>query len=298
MIKLQTLNSYLWTYTTIMENRWPWDIWYVDTHSGSGKTWLDRYGVEVDGSAIRTIENYRDKFSRFYLYEKDSDRFNLLVETLEDRFDISFFIRESSNNRPFPMASCQDPRIRIFQTDCNEGVPWLVEHAGNKNHWFVFIDPAKVTHLEERTTKSVVSRENTDILITLLTSGVHRAGSADHAKDSVARMSGERYHADSLDEAVHWYRDIIENTGEYKTISRKMISENNKRTRLDLVFASANDAAINAISDIFTKPDLKNSITREISKVRKDDGQQGLENYNINFVNPDSDSSQSGLSDF
>lgn len=281
-----------------MEKRWPWEVWYVDTHSGSGKTWLDRYGVEVDGSTIRAIENYRNKFDRFYFYEKNPDRFDLLVETLEDRFDLSLFRSEPSDNRPFLVAGCKDPRIRIFRTDSNEGVPWLVENAGENNHWFVFIDPAKVTHLEERTTKAVISRGNTDLLITLLTSGVHRAGSADHAKDSVTRMSGEGYHADSLDEAVRWYRDTIENVGEYETISREIISEHDKRVRLDLVFASANDAAIGAMNDIFTKSDLRNSITREISEVRKSDGQQGLESYDVNFIDPDSDSSQSGLSDF
>lgn len=77
-----------------------------------------------------------------------------------------------------------------------------------------------------------------------------------------------------------------------------MESEHDKRFRLDLVFASANDTARNAMSDIFTKPDLRNSITTEISEVRGTNGQQGLENYDVKFIDPDSDNSQSGLFDF
>lgn len=299
VIKLQILEKYLEVYTTILEKRWLWgDLWYVDTHSGSGKAWLDRYGVEVDGSAIRAIENHRDNFDRFYFYEKSSDKFDLLVRTLEDRFDISFFRSEPSDDRPFFMAGCDSPRIRIFQTDCNKGVPRLAKRASKSNHWFVFIDPAKVTHLEEETTKAVVTRGKTDILITLLTSGVHRAGSADHAKDSVARMSGEGYHADSLDGAVQWYRDTIEKAGEYKTVSRETRSEHDKRVRFDLVFASANCDAIRIMKDIFTNPNLKNGITSEISEVRKSHGQQGLGSYDVTFIDPDDDSSQTGLSDF
>lgn len=297
VMKLQTLNKYLGSYTTIMNKRWSGNIWYVDTHSGSGKTWLERYGVEVNGSAIRAIKNYQDSFDRFYLYEKDPDRFSLLVKTLEDEFDISFSLSDSSNRRPFQMAGCDNPRIRIFQTDCNKGVPWLAERANENNHWFVFIDPAKITHLEKKTVESVVSRGHADILITLLTSGVHRAGSADHAKDSVVRMSGEEYDASSLEGAVQWYRDIIEKSGKYRTVSREIRSQHDKRVRLDLVFASAKNVAINVMNDIFTKS-LKDSITEEISDVRKSDGQQGLESYDISFVDPDSDDTQSSLSEF
>lgn len=299
VIKLQILERYLEEYINIMKDNWSWgEIWYVDTHSGSGKTRLDRYGVEVDGSAIRAIENHRGEFDRFYFYEKKSDRFDLLVRTLEERFNISFRRSGPTDDRPFPMAGCDDPRIRIFQTDCNEGVPWLVKWSNKSNHWFVFIDPAKVTHLEKATTEAVVTRANTDILITLLTSGVHRAGSADHARDSVVRMGGGGDQADSLDGVVQRYRDTIEELGDYKTISRETRSEHDKRVRFDLVFASANCTAIRIMDHIFTKANLKNDITAEISRVRRSHGQQGLENYEVTFIDPDSDSSQKGLSDY
>jgi len=297
VIKLQTLNRYLWTYTTIVGEYWN-KFWYVDTHSGSGMTWLPRYGVEVDGSAVRAIENYGDKFDRFYLYENDPEHFELLIETLENRFDLSFFRREPSGSRPFTKAGCNDPWIRVFQTDCNEGVPWLVEESGGYAHWLVFIDPARITHLNKGLMKALVSRGNTDILTTCLTSGMHRAGSADHAEDSVARMGGEEYEANSLDDGVRWYRGTIEELDGYETISRKTFDEHDKRSRLDLVFASTSDAAISAMNDIFTSPNLRDDITEEISEVRKDNGQQGLESYDFTFIDPDADSSQSGLSDF
>ncbi|MFB6103340.1 MAG: hypothetical protein ABEJ73_12360, partial [Haloplanus sp.] len=66
--KLVILEEYLDAYTTIMDANWENEVWYVDTHAGTGRTVIDEYGTTIDGSAIRAIENYQDSFDGLYVF--------------------------------------------------------------------------------------------------------------------------------------------------------------------------------------------------------------------------------------
>ena len=64
--KLVILDKYLGSYKNIMESNWSSDLWYVDTHAGTGVTELSDYRLNVKGSPIRALDF---DFDAYYLYD-------------------------------------------------------------------------------------------------------------------------------------------------------------------------------------------------------------------------------------
>lgn len=194
----------------------------------------------------------------------------------------------------FDIAKCNNPYIRILQTDSNEGVRWLTKKANNRSHWMVFMDPAGVKDLRKETIQALTDRGNSDILINFQTTGVSRAAGADHSKERVTELGGGDWPEDgNRDEYVRWFKEFIETDSNYKTTSRKVVAEGDKRSRFDLIFASAHKNALRIMDEIMSSK-LREEITDEISAMRKEHGQQGLENYDIQYTEHD----QHSLFDF
>jgi three-Cys-motif partner protein len=304
--KLVTLEKYVNSYINIMLDNWPYgDLWYIDTHAGTGFVEMDRYGSRIPGSAVRIIQNHSNDFDRFYLYEADADRFDLLQDTLADEFRLGFDRWETDAG--FLVAKSENPRIMLFRTNSNEGIQWLSEKAYPSHHWFVFMDPEGVVDLEANAFKAVINRGNADLLINFQTTGALRAAGWDPSRGSVQRLGGNTpLQGGDLDDQVEWFKHTIEKSSEYETTSRKTESETEQGHRFDLVFTSSNDTAIHIMSEIMDKS-LKKDIAGEIQNCRIEGGQQGLENWrNIQFIQHGDegeseshrDDGQSGLADF
>lgn len=155
--------------------------------------------------------------------------------------------------------------------------------ARKNPHWMVFMDPTGVKDLRKETIHAIIDRDNSDILINFQTSGVSRAAGADHAKHTVTDLGGGDWpQGGDRDDYVEWFKEFIKKDSDYKTTSRKVVSEGDKRSRFDLIFASTYENALNIMDQIMSSK-LRQEITEEISEVRKEKGQQGLENYDIQF---------------
>lgn len=272
--KLVIHEEYLNAYTTIMDKNWQGELWYVDTHAGTGRTVIDDYGTVIDGSAIRAIENYSDSFDGFYLYEHDEKHFTKLHETLSNRFGISFDIGPvRTEGYDFEVARADEPRIRIMQMDSNEGVSFLADVSRESRHWFTFIDPKGLT-ARRSTLDTLIDRSNMDILINYQTTGVLRSAAegAEHAHGAVTRTLGDDDWPTSggEDEYVRLYKEKLEENSEISPVlSRKMVSPFDKRNRFDLVFAAENKTARQIMKDIMTQDGLWEKANDEV-------GQSGL----------------------
>lgn len=252
--KLLILEWYLEQYVNIMEKNWD-EYWYVDTHAGTGRTECDN-GKLVDGSAIRVIESYGDKFDRFYFYELNEDHFRTLVETLSNRFGLDFEVIQTPEGSL--LARNDKPYIRILQKDSNEGVSWLTENARSDTHWFTFVDPKGLT-VKKSTLDSLIERGNMDILINYQTSGVMRnaAESATHAHGAVTRTLGDDdWPTDgSGDDYVSLYKEALEQNQDWEVRTKNMQDPRDPSYRFDLVFASANETGVRIMEYIMDERD-------------------------------------------
>lgn len=243
--KLKILEWYLDEYVAIMDKNWG-DYWYVDTHAGTGQT-LCSNGELIDGSAIRVLDQYGDRFSRFYFYELDPDHFQTLHRTLSDRFGLEFDVSPARvGDADFAVARCDDPYIRIMNLDSNEGAQFLSEHATNDSHWFTFVDPRGLT-AKRTTLDALIARGNMDILINYQTTGVMRnaAEGAEHGDAAVTRTLGDdEWPADaSEDDYVELFRERLERNEEWEIQTKDMRDPHDTSYRFDLVFASSNGTA-------------------------------------------------------
>lgn len=249
--KLVILEECLDVYTTIMDVHWG-EYWYVDTHSGTGRTMIG--DVEIDGSAIIALDNYSDMFSRFYFYELDADSFQTLHQTITDRLGYEFEVSETNaEDKDFLVASCEDPYIRIMQMDSNEGVSFLAEHANPDPHWFVFVDPKGLT-ARRSTIDTLIERGNLDLLITYQTSGVLRSAAegAEHAHGAVERTLGDSEwpNAGSPDDYVDEFKERLEENELISPVkTKRLVSPTDRRMVFDLVFACTNETVRNVIKD-------------------------------------------------
>jgi len=170
--KLVIFEEYLDAYTTILDKHWKQEKWYVDTHSGTGRTVIDESGVTIDGSALITLEEYQDSFDRFYFYELDRDHFHKLHETITERFGYEFDISPvQTDNEDFLVARSNEPYIRIMQMDSNRGVSFLANESNENHHWFTFVDPKGLTAKRD-TLDTLIQRSKMDILVNYQTTGV------------------------------------------------------------------------------------------------------------------------------
>jgi three-Cys-motif partner protein len=297
--KTVILDKYLGAYLNIMNkpSNWAGQKWYVDTHAGTGFT--RELGVDIPGSALRALDH---DFDRFYLYEKNPDNFETLVKTLNEETDASLTIGEL-NDVGIPMASGDDPYVRIMNMDCNDGVRYLARKGRRNAHWFTFVDPEKLS-VERDLMEHLCRRGNMDILFNFQTSAFFRNGqaSADHSHDKVALNLGEDFPRDGTpDQYVEHYKEKVFGELGWKSASRKMESEGDNDWRYDLIFASTNETALGIIGDIYTS-DLKNDVTSEIRewRIKSDVGQAGFGAYvdiPTEDETPDSEN-QSQLGDF
>lgn len=276
--KLIILQEYLDIYTDILGSKWPKGLWYVDTHAGSGRTIIDDT-TTVDGSAIRSIENCRDSFDAFYFYELSLERFHTLHETLAETFDLDFEIRETkAPGEDFMVARTYDPDIVIMQLDSNEGVQFLADVSDDQRHWFTFVDPKGLTAKRE-TLDQLLRRGNMDVLINYQTTGVLRAAAdgASQAHDAVTRTMGDNDwpNAASPAEYVGEYETRLGDGTGFMTTSEPMVPpRGEEKYRFDLVFASAEEIAIEKMEGRMQQDNLWEKVKDEY-----DPDQSGLGDF-------------------
>ena len=274
--KLVILEEYLDVYTTIQDSNWEWgELWYIDTHAGTGKTHIDEKGFDLDGSTIRAIEKYNDSFDKYYLYELNEEHFHKLHQTLSDRFEISFEVSPVDvDNEEFQVARCDDPYIRIMQMDSNRGVSFLADNANSNAHWMNFIDPKGLT-AKRSTLNTLLDRGNIDIILNYQTTGVMRSAAADHAHDAVRRTMGddEWPEAGTREEYVQIYKEKLEeNESISPVLTKGLESPDDRRCRFDLIFACTNGGARSAMRDIMNQDRLWEKASEEL-------GQPGLSGF-------------------
>lgn len=297
--KLVILEKYIEAYLAIMNNpdNWRGETWYVDTHAGTG--FSEEFDALIPGSTLRALTH---DFDRYYFYEEDPDHFELLCETIEDEVGVGFWNNENPDEGP-PRAVCEDPKIRVMNTDCNQGAVWLVEQANSFSHWFTFVDPEKFTVTFELM-QTLRRRGNMDILFNFQTDAFFRNASedAEHSHDLVSEGLGDDWPKNpGQDELVRYYKQTVFEDHDWRARSRKMVSEGSNPWRYDLIFASQNSTADSIMGDIFGSPRLKNQVTQEITKYRNrgERGQQSLSSLNIETHDDEEDDDpQAGLGDF
>lgn len=296
--KLVILDKYLKAYINIMgkPENWSGEKWYVDTHSGTGYT--SEFDIPIPGSTMRALDH---GFDRYYFYETDVERFNLLYETIAEEFGVSFDLRTLQDSS-FEYAASDNPRIRIYNMNSNDGVKWLAENSRSNSHWFTFIDPQQLT-VERELLDTLLSRGNMDILYNFQTTGFQRAGAedAEHGHDKVELNVGEDFPDDaSEDEWVEWVKREIYGSTSFDTTSRKMMSEGDNSWRYDLIFASANGTAERIMSDIMDGSQLKDDVKDEILKWRAKSptAQEGLEFYALEIERHDDQDDQITFSSY
>lgn len=254
--KVTILKEYADIYTDILGSKWPEELWYIETHAGSGV--INTGNGEIDGSTITMLSNYADEFDGFYFYEEDEDHFDELVARLEGRFGWSFDVGPAKpDDADFKVARLEDPYIRIMNVDCNDGAPFLIEHSYEERHWLVFIDQAGPTvHMD--TVDGFLDRGHMDLLLTFPTRGIHRAAGSDHSKHVVDDHYRGKWTEDAdLDQRVDEFVDLIEERPEYKpVIDRPLQWQHTHQARFDLIFASASSTAREKAEDRMQQDDI------------------------------------------
>lgn len=299
--KLVILEKYIEAYLSIMNDpdNWSGETWYVDTHAGTG--FSEEFGVPIPGSTLRALAH---NFDRYYFYEDDENHFELLCETIESEIGKELWRNLNPDEGP-PRAGCEDPKIHIMNTDSNEGVVWLVDKASSHHHWFTFVDPEQFSVTLELM-ETLRRRGNMDILFNFQTEGFYRNASenADHSHEKVTEGLGEGWPTGATkDELVRYYQETVFEHYGWNARSRKMVSEGDNSWRYDLIFASESATADRIIGDIYGSPHLKNDITKEISKYRKQggSGQQSIGALHVDSHDEDEDvedDPQTGLGQF
>jgi len=256
--KLEVLEETLDVYTTIIQNNWDVDPWYIDTHAGTGRTKVTQTNT-IDGSVLIALDQYTEEFGRFYFYELDEDNFHLLHETISDEFGYSFDIGPVQvDGHDFMVARHEDPYIRIMNQDSNTGVQFLADVAGTHAHWFAFIDPKGLTARRD-TLDTLIDRGNVDILLNYQSEGVMRSASAEHAEGAVTRQHGDTDwpNAGTPDEYVTAYREKLgENDDIPRVISHPFDNIQGDGMRFDLVFACQNERVTEIIEEIMDQDEL------------------------------------------
>lgn len=298
--KLVILEKYLRPYIDILREHWNQDLWYVDTHAGTGVTEIPDYRLNVKGSPIRALDF---DFDSYYLYELKKNHWKSLCDAVEDHLQVELEYDTLDETGTEYAIQREDPRILIHNMDCNEGVRWLVDEGNPQKHWFTFVDPQELS-AEWDLLKQLIDRGNTDILYNFQTSGIVRNSTegAEHAYEALEQSLGEDVPKDeSQDYYVNWFRENkIEPLG-YHTESRKMTSRGDSSWRYDLIFASGNEMAVNRLmSDIMNNEEkLREDIVDEIEETRNraEDPQSQFDSH-LRFEEHDEESSQAGLGEF
>lgn len=269
--KLQVLEKYLKPYCDIMDANWTEnEVWYVDTHAGSGRTRTER-GTVIDGGALRAIRDHRGSFDAFYLYENDPDHFELLCGTIEAEFGFDMEITRTpipdENFRRARHDPTDGTKVVAMEMDSNEGVTTLASMANSDHHWFVFIDPAGLT-VDRSTLDVLIERGNADILINYQTNGVLRNAAAEQGQDAVSRQLGDDswQDAESPQDYVDAYCAALETHPDLVTESKDMTPPppHPNEYRFDLVFAAENDTARDIITDIWESDNLWQDASEEL----------------------------------
>lgn len=267
--KLVILEKYLSAYKNIMDSNWDSDLWYVDTHAGTGVTELPDYRLNIEGSPIRA---FNFDFDAYYLYEIDENHWRSLCDAIEDQLDITFDYGTIDSGQQYAIKE-EDPRILVFNMDSNSGVDWLIRKGNKSKHWFTFVDPEGLS-VEWDLLQKLINRGYTDILYNFQTEGVVRNSSedADHAHEALEKSLGKNVpKGKSMDYYVKWFREEqIESLG-YHTASRRMTSTGGSEWRYDLIFTSGNNTAVdNVMSDIMAnEKTLRADIVAEIESTRE-----------------------------
>ncbi|WP_049944700.1 three-Cys-motif partner protein TcmP [Haloarcula marismortui] len=267
--KLIILEKYLDAYEKIMNKNWNSDLWYVDTHAGTGVTELPDYRLNIKGSPIRALDF---DFDAYYLYELKKEHWESLCGAIEDHQDVSLNYNTIDSGQEYAIKE-SDPRILVFNMDSNSGVDWLIQKGNKSKHWFTFVDPQGLS-VEWDLLQKLITRGNTDILYNFQTEGFVRNSSeeADHAHEALENALGEDVpKGKSMDYYVNWFRKEKIEPLEYHTASRKMTSKGSSEWRYDLTFASGNETAVNNVMDNIMKNEatLRASIVDEIRSTRK-----------------------------
>jgi len=242
--KVTILDEYADIYTDILGSAWPEDLWYIETHAGTGV--IDTGDYEIDGSTITILKNYREDFAGFYFYEKRQEHFEELIQRLEAEFGWTFEVSPlKPTEKNFDVARLEEPYIRIMNADSNQNAPFLAENSNPERHWLVFIDQAGPT-VEMDTIAAFLDRGHMDMLLTFPTTGIHRSAGSEHSKHVVDNhYGGDDWTEDAtMDERVEEFVAKIEERGEYRpVITRELRWPQKPQSRFDLVFASGHPKA-------------------------------------------------------
>ncbi|MFB6187093.1 MAG: hypothetical protein ABEI86_09540, partial [Halobacteriaceae archaeon] len=85
--------------------------------------------ITVPGSPIWALEDdTKGGFDRFFLFEKNERHFEVLIETLNDEFQLNFDVATVDiEGLDFKIAKSQDSIVKAFQVDSNVGAKLLAK---------------------------------------------------------------------------------------------------------------------------------------------------------------------------
>ena len=284
--KLFILKQYLHPYLNIIHDHYE-HVVYVDTHAGTGKTTVLDDKITLQGSALLALgEETKGGFDQYVFFEKDPDRIELLANTIEEEYNYPL-ITDSlpSGAKTYKSDLRDDPEIRMIQVNSNAGVQLLADLSNEHHHWFTFVDPGKLRHLNMDTVDSLVDRGGMDILINYHTSGVKRTASSDHSMGRAEKYTGRKDLKNGAKSLDDYAEDYCERLGSNKTnweaIHKPMVDPRNPNYRFDMVFAARKQVARKIVKQIWNDEDFWPRVREYMEDQRDDDDpkQSGFGDY-------------------
>lgn len=284
--KLYIMEEYLPAYLNIIHEHRD-HIVYVDTHAGTGKSKVLDGSVTLRGSALLALfKETKGGFDEFVLFERDQENFELLAETIESEYGVSFsFDRLSWGSDSFRYAIDSKSEIAIFQMDSNAGVRYLAfERDRDGHHWFTFVDPERLRDLLRETVDTLIERGEMDLLINFHTTGVKRSVAGDHSRERAKMYTGidDLAPGQTLQDYADAYCDHLNqaNPG-WQAIHKPMEDPLNPNYQFDMVFTSANDTARKIVRQIWNKENFWSEVREYMEGQRDDDdpSQSGLDSF-------------------
>jgi three-Cys-motif partner protein len=151
--KLKVIEDYLAFYTQALKAQ-GFKLCYIDAFAGRGEVRI-KSGEILDGSVIRSLKY---DFDAFRFFEKDSDYYNALQESIHDKFPE------------------KEAGVKIYNSDCNKFLQESINtYDWKSNHWrgVIFLDPYAM-QLEWNSLEKIQKTEIFDVWYLFPFSAVNR----------------------------------------------------------------------------------------------------------------------------
>jgi three-Cys-motif partner protein len=175
--KIKHIKYYAEMFATGMKNIWN-NLYYIDLFSGPGKCIIRGGPKEISGACLEAV-NLKDKFTKYFLIDKNQACINDLKKRLFQRNDIEY-----------------------YNDDCNKVIGDIINLIPDNSLSLAFIDPNSLQFNFDSYTK--LSKKRIDLIVNFPIGPIERAVSS-----AIARKTNTK----ALDKFHPGWEKIISKTG-------------------------------------------------------------------------------------